>query len=193
MKIISAVFECGVVDVSKAPRAGMPQIAFFGRSNVGKSSLLNTLMGEKKLVKVSATPGKTRELNFFRVNEAFYFVDLPGIGYAKVGMKERDRMADRIRLYVERAEDLRGIVYLVDLRHGGTPLDVETVETLRSLGRPVLVVGSKRDKLNQSEYAKALRTVQERFQLDAPPITVSSLKKTGMDQLWSALTEILVV
>jgi len=193
MKIFSAVFDRGVVDMAQVPSEGMPQIAFLGRSNVGKSSLLNTLMCEKKLVKVSATPGKTRELNFFKVNEAFYFVDLPGIGYAKVGIKERDRMAERIRLYVEKAEDLRGIVYLVDLRHGGTPMDLETVETLRSLGRPVLVVGSKRDKLNQSELAKSLRTVQQRFGLEAPPIAVSSFKKTGIDQLWSSLTEILVV
>jgi GTP-binding protein len=193
MKILSAVFELGVTNMAQVPCAGMPQIAFLGRSNVGKSSLLNTLMGEKKLVKVSATPGKTRELNFFRVNEAFYFVDLPGVGYAKVGIKERDRMAERIKHYVEKAEDLRGIVYLVDLRHGGTPMDIATVDILRALGRPVLVVGSKRDKLNQSEFAKSLRLVQERFGLDAPPLAVSSFKKTGIDQLWSALTEILVV
>ena len=193
MNILSAVFERGVVSIDQVPNLGMPQIAFLGRSNVGKSSLLNTLMGQKNLVKVSATPGKTREINFFCVNEAFYLVDLPGIGYAKVGIKERDRMADRIRDYVEKANDLRGIVYLIDLRHGGTPIDIETVETLRSLGRPVLVVGSKRDKLNQSEFQKALRLTQQRLGLDAPPIAVSSLKKTGLDLLWSALTEILVV
>ena len=192
MKILSAVFEKSVVELKQVPDQGRPQIAFLGRSNVGKSSLLNTLMGVKKLVKVSATPGKTRELNFFLVNEAFYFVDLPGIGYAKVGIKERDRMAERIRTYVEKAADLKGVVYLVDMRLGGTPLDVETVEILRSLGRPVLVVGSKRDKLNQSELAKALRTMQERFQLDAPPLAVSSAKEKGLDQLWSALGEILV-
>lgn len=193
MKIISAEFDRGVVDIAQVPDQGMPQVAFLGRSNVGKSSLLNVLMGQKNLVKVSATPGKTREINFFRVNEAFYLVDLPGIGYAKVGIKERDRMADRIRNYVEKAQDLRGVVYLVDLRHGGTAMDIETVETIRALGRPVLVVGSKRDKLNQSEFSKSLRLVQDRLGLDAPPLAVSSFKKTGMDQLWSALTEILVV
>ncbi len=192
MKILSAVFSRGVVSLSQLPEDTLPQIAFLGRSNVGKSSLLNTLMGDRKLVKVSATPGKTRELNFFLVNDAFYMVDLPGIGFAKVSIAERDRMAERIRLYVEKSENLRGIVYLVDLRHGGTPLDIETVAKLRDIGRPVLVVGSKRDKLNQSELAKAMRQVQERFELDAPPIAVSSLKKTGVDQLWSALTEVLV-
>ena len=172
-----------------APEEHLPQIAFLGRSNVGKSSLMNTLMGQKKLVKISSTPGKTRELNFFKVNDEFFLVDLPGVGFAKVNNAKRDQMSDFIREYVEKCKDLKGLIYLVDIRHGGTPIDIETVESIRATGCPVLVVASKRDKVNQSELAKGLRDIQQRLDLDQKPLCVSSLKKTGLDELWTEILE----
>ena len=145
--VTSAEFVKAAVNLKGLPQERLPQVAFLGRSNVGKSSLMNALMGQKKLVKVSATPGKTREINFFKVNGQFFLVDLPGVGFAKVSNSKRDEMADFIRDYVEKCQDLRGLVYLVDIRHGGTPIDIETVESIRATGCPVLVIASKRDKV----------------------------------------------
>ena len=185
--ITSAEFVKAAVNLKGLPMERLPQVAFLGRSNVGKSSLLNTLMGQKKLVKISATPGKTREINFFKVNNQFFLVDLPGVGFAKVSNSKRDEMADFIREYVEKCQDLRGLVYLVDIRHGGTPIDIETVESIRATGCPVLVVASKRDKVNQSELAKNLKLIQERLSLPTKPICVSSFKKTGLEALWQEI------
>ncbi|MCQ2055208.1 MAG: ribosome biogenesis GTP-binding protein YihA/YsxC [Fibrobacter sp.] len=188
-EIRSAEFVKAAVNLKGLPSERLPQVAFLGRSNVGKSSLLNTLMGQKKLVKVSAAPGKTREINFFKVNNQFFLVDLPGVGFAKVSNAKRDEMSDFIREYVEKCKDLRGLVYLVDIRHGGTPIDIETVESIRNTGCPVLVIASKRDKVNQSECAKSLKQIQERLGLDSKPICVSSLKKTGLDALWQEILD----
>ncbi len=191
MQIFSALFVKSAVDLKDLPEERLPQIAFLGRSNVGKSTLLNALMGEKNLVKTSATPGKTREINFFKVNEAFFLVDLPGVGFAKVSIKQRDLMADSIRNYIENAEDLRGVVYLVDIRHAGTAMDLHTVEELRKTGVPVLIVASKRDKVNQSELSKNKKLIQEKFDLPTPPITVSAVSKFGLDSLWFELLNVI--
>lgn len=189
VKIFSARFVKSALELRDLPEQRLPQVAFLGRSNVGKSSLLNALLGEKKLVKVSSTPGKTRELNFFCVNDALYVVDLPGVGYAKVGFATKDKMAGSIRSYIERCEDLKGVVYLVDIRHGGTPIDIETVSHIREAGRPVLIVASKCDKVNQSEFAKNMKKIRENFGLDSNPLAVSSLKKTGLAELWAEILQ----
>ena len=190
-RVYSADFVVGATSLKDLPDDKLPQIAFLGRSNVGKSSLLAALMGKKGLVKISAAPGKTRELNFFRVNDAFYFVDLPGIGYAKVSIAKRAEMGEMIRNYVERSTQLRGIVYLVDMRHAGTPLDIETVETLRSLGKPVLVVANKRDKLSQAESVVASQHLQNRLGLEEPPMAVSAVTRFGFEPLWESILEAL--
>lgn len=184
VQILSVEFVKGAVEVKDLPEERLPQVAFLGRSNVGKSTLLNALMGEKNLVKTSGTPGKTREINFFRVNEAFFLVDLPGVGYAKVSIKQRNVMAETIRNYIEKAEDLCGVIYLVDIRHAGTAIDVLTVEELRKTGVPVLVVASKGDKVNQTELRQNIKQIKERFALPENPIVVSSLRQTGFDELW---------
>ena len=183
----SAKFVKAAVNLKGLPEERLPQVGFLGRSNVGKSSLMNALMGQKNLVKVSSTPGKTRELNFFKVNGKFFLVDLPGVGFAKVSIQKRDEMGDFIREYVEKCKDLRGLIYLVDIRHGGTAIDIETVESIRATGCPVLVVASKRDKVNQSEFAKNTKLIQERMGLDSKPLAVSALKKTGLDHLWQEI------
>ncbi|MCQ2060852.1 MAG: ribosome biogenesis GTP-binding protein YihA/YsxC [Fibrobacter sp.] len=185
--VTSSAFAKSAISLKGVPNEGVPQVAFLGRSNVGKSSLLNALMGQKKLVKVSSTPGKTRELNFFKVNDAFFLVDLPGVGFAQVSVAKRDEMAKFIREYVEKCKDLCGLVYLVDIRHGGTPIDIETVESIRATGCPVLVVASKRDKVNQTELAKNLKLIQERLSLPTPPLCVSVLKKFGLEALWQEI------
>ena len=187
--IFSAEFVKSAVSLKGLPNERLPQVAFLGRSNVGKSSLLNALTGQKNLVKTSSTPGKPREINFFRINKAFFLVDLPGVGFAKVSNAKRDEMSDFIRDYVEKCKDLRGLVYLVDIRHGGTPIDIETVESIRATGCPVLVIASKRDKVNQSELAKNLKLIQERLSLPVKPLCVSSFKKNGLEPLWQEILD----
>ncbi len=191
INVTSAQFVKAATSLKGLPEERLPMVAFLGRSNVGKSSLMNALMGKKDLVKVSSTPGKTREINFFKVNKTFYLVDLPGVGFAKVNNAKRDQMSEFIREFVEKCKDLKGLVYLVDIRHGGHDIDMETVESIRATGCPVLIVGSKRDKVNQSELAQGLRKIRENFDLDANPLCVSSLKKFGLDYLWERILEAL--
>ncbi|GHV13962.1 putative GTP-binding protein EngB [Fibrobacterales bacterium] len=189
MQISKVSFVLGAASIKQVPQDGIPQIAFLGRSNAGKSSLMNALFG-RQIVKTSNTPGKTRELNFFLVNENFYFVDLPGVGYAKVGMNQRDEMAKRIKDYVERAHDLRGVVYLLDIRHGGHAIDFETLNGIRAAGRPILLVASKADKLNQKELFEAKKKLIENFGLEQP-LAVSARTKKGMPELWREIDTLL--
>lgn len=189
--ITSAVFAKAAVDIKGLPEERLPHVAFLGRSNVGKSSLMNALLGRKDLVKVSSTPGKTRELNFFKINDTFFLVDLPGVGYAKVSASKSEQMSSAIREYVAKCKDLKGLVYLVDIRRGGSDMDIQAVENIRAAGCPVLIVASKRDKANQSELAKGLRSIKEKFGLNENPLCVSSLKKYGLDQLWTEILDIM--
>jgi len=193
MQISAVNFVLGAASIKQVPRDGIPQLAFLGRSNAGKSSLLNTLLG-KKIVKISNTPGKTREINFFLVNSpnnSYYFVDLPGVGYAKVSKSMRDEMANRIKNYVEKAHDLKGIVYLLDIRHGGHQIDFETINGIKNTGIPVLLVASKADKLNQSEFIAAKKRLKENFCLPEPPLAVSSKTKKGLPELWKEIDTLL--
>ena len=141
--MVEAEFIMAATKPSQFPSDGLPQIAFLGRSNVGKSSLLNALSGKKKLVRISSKPGKTKEINFFKINQAFYLVDLPGVGFAGVNFEKVREMEVGIRSYVENAKELRGIIYLIDSKIGPQPIDVEVIENIRSLGCPVLPVMSK--------------------------------------------------
>jgi len=193
MQISAVNFVLGATSIKQVPHDGIPQLAFLGRSNSGKSSLLNALLG-KKIVKISNTPGKTREINFFLVNSqnnSYYFVDLPGVGYAKISKSMRDEMANRIRNYVEKAHDLKGIVYLLDIRHGGHQIDFETINGIKNAHVPILLIASKADKLNQSEFIAAQKKIKENFCLPEVPLAVSSKTKKGMPELWKEINALL--
>ena len=190
MRISAVNFVLGAASIKQVPKDGVPQIAFLGRSNAGKSSLLNALF-EKQIVKISNKPGKTREINFFLVNNSYYFVDLPGVGYAKVSINMRDEMATRIKNYVEKAHDLKGIVYLLDIRHGGHKIDFETINGIKNAGVPVLLVASKADKANQSEFAAARKKIRENFSLSELPLAISSKTKKGFPELWKQIDMLL--
>jgi len=196
MQISTVNFVLGAASIKQVPNEGIPQIAFLGRSNAGKSSLLNALF-KKQIVKISNTPGKTREINFFLatdpLNHSFYFVDLPGVGYAKVSISIRNEMANRIKNYVEKAHDLKGIVYLLDMRHGGHQIDFETINGIKSTGVPILLVASKADKLKQSEFAAARKKIKENFCLPELPLTISSKTKKGLPELWKEIDTLLGV
>jgi GTP-binding protein len=170
-------------------RDGRPEILFVGRSNVGKSSLLNRLLGKKGLARTSQTPGRTRAVNYFLVNDRCYFVDLPGYGYAKAGKDERREWAELVDGYVREVVERAWVVLLVDGKVGATPLDVEAFRYLASLGAGITVVATKMDKLPGGKRAKALSEIRRTLSLgeDIHLIPVSAESGDGMKELWSTI------
>ncbi len=151
MQFRSAEFTIGAVRAADLPTAGQPEIAFAGRSNVGKSTLINRILQRKKLARTSSTPGKTQQLNYYWINEQFYFVDLPGYGFVRGGVNLRDKLGRMTKGYVEKREPLRAIIQLVDIRHGPTELDSMMIDWLKEMERPFLLVFTKADKLSRSK------------------------------------------
>lgn len=164
---------------------GPPEIAFAGRSNVGKSSLINLLTGRRKLAKVSQNPGKTRTINFFNIDDAWRIVDLPGYGYARVSKAESESWGKMMEDYLETRESLVSVVQLVDCRHEPTAQDIQMFEYLRYYELAHLVVATKADKLSKNELSKNLAMIRKNLKLtsDEKLLAVSVLKKTGVDIL----------
>jgi GTP-binding protein len=151
MRILSADFVVGAVGEANSPTDGLPEVAFAGRSNVGKSSLINCLVQRRKLAHTSSTPGRTQQLNYYRVNDRLYLVDLPGYGYVRGGVDLRRTLGRLTEKYLTRRDSLRAVVLLIDARHGPTALDLEMVQSLRAGGRPFLLVLTKADKLTRGK------------------------------------------
>jgi len=191
---IRDVEYAGTIAKPGGPAPGaLPQVAFSGRSNVGKSSLINTLLRRtrNKIAHVSATPGKTQALNFYRVNEAFFLVDLPGYGYAKVPEGTRRDWAALIEWYLAESGQVKGVVHLVDARHKPTEHDLTMVGYLAEVELPTLVVLTKTDKLKRSERERAFRRAQEALGLDEAQILAFSSKTgEGREALLEALDEL---
>lgn len=199
MRTQSAEFARSAHTVQDFPRDGLPQVAFVGRSNVGKSSLLNRLLGRKALARVSRTPGRTRGVNFFLVGPRasgarcprLYFVDLPGYGYAKAGKDERRRWADLMETYFTAATPRPHVVQLVDGHVGATDLDRQAHEYLASLGLEVVVAATKIDRVRRHRRPQALAAIAERLELadGASPVAVSARSGEGMSELWRVIAE----
>ena len=191
MKIQSATFLKSCSKVNQLPKDGLPQIAFCGRSNCGKSSLLNVLTNRKGLAKVSRTPGRTQLINLFLINEKFYLVDLPGFGFAKVTKKKQNELGEMITSFVQEAPDLIGMVFLLDIRHKPSAQDRIMQEFLVEEELPTLHVATKADKIGSSKRPKHLKIIRESLTLEKsdPIIMVSSLKYTGIKELLRALDE----
>ena len=196
MKIRSAEFIRSCVNPEQFPTGLVPEIAFVGRSNVGKSSLINSLLQRKGLAKVSRTPGKTRAINLFAIStddhtlSRFMLADLPGYGYAKVSRSERAQWAPLIEQYLSQREQLRMVVLLIESRVVSTK-DGETIAWLRSIGHEPLVVATKVDKLKPSERVAALRRLQKGLGLDDSRMftAYSSMTGEGRERLWTVLKE----
>lgn len=191
MRIIRSELEAVAVRPNQYPNANLDEIAFVGRSNVGKSSLLNLLTNRKSLARVSGNPGKTRTINFYLINGAFRFVDLPGYGYAKVSKSitaDWDRMMDD---FFKQRKNLRRVVQLVDIRHEPSKLDIQMYEYLRSYGLDGLVCATKADKISGNQKQKNLSVIRKSLNLgkDDKIVAVSALKKTGHDVLLNYIAD----
>jgi len=188
LKKINCQFIGSFYSYDQLPRDRRPQIAFAGRSNVGKSSLLNELTGQKKLAKVSQTPGKTRSINFFLVNDRFYFVDLPGYGYAKVSKKERLSWGKLIENYLEKSENLYGLILLLDCRREVTEGDHQLISWLLERKIPAIIVITKADKLNKDKVNRKRHQIKENYDLTAIPFSVIS--GMGKKEIWNAIFDL---
>ncbi|NRT33727.1 GTP-binding protein [Clostridium beijerinckii] len=185
MRIKKSDFITSAVKKNQYPIDNRVEVAFVGRSNVGKSSLINSLTNRKKLAKVSQTPGKTRLVNFFLINDDFYLVDLPGYGYAKVSKAEKDSWGKTVEMYLTGREQLQRVVLLVDSRHKPTGDDIMMHEWIKHFGYDVIVVATKSDKLTRNELKKNEKVIKETLKLnpDDKLYFFSSLNKDGKDEL----------
>ena len=193
MKINKSDLETVAVKPSQYPAPDLREIAFAGRSNVGKSSLLNLLTGRRKLARVSGSPGKTRTINFYIINDAFRIVDLPGYGYAKVAKSVSAGWGEMMERYLQTRENLVKVVQLVDSRHAPSKQDVEMYEYLRHYGLDGLVVATKADKISRNQMAKQMKLIKQTLGLSSEDVVipVSALKKTGYQELLDEMEKIL--
>jgi GTP-binding protein len=189
MKITKSELEAVAVKPSQYPAPGIPEIAFAGRSNVGKSSLLNLITGRKSLARVSGSPGKTRTINFYLCNDEFRIVDLPGYGFARVSKSESEKWGRMMEAYLEKRPGLIKVVQLVDIRHKPSAQDVQMYEYLKYYGLDGIVVATKADKISANEKARNIKTIRTELGMEKSDlvIPVSALKKTGADELLSAI------
>lgn len=191
MIIKQAEFVVSAVHPRQYPEGDRFEVAFVGRSNVGKSSLINTLTNRKKLVKVSGVPGKTRLINFFLINNEHFFVDLPGYGYAKVSKTEKEKWGKVMEEYLVKRGNLKKIILLVDSRHKPTADDITMYNFIKYYNYEPIIVATKIDKLSKNEISKNLKIIRETLQLDPTEeiFKFSSLKRTGIEELLEKIFE----
>lgn len=186
-----AEFARGAARWADLPDDGLPEVVLLGRSNVGKSSLLNFLLGRRELAYTSKTPGRTQQFNYFLIDGAFYLVDLPGYGYAKVSKAERAAWAKRITRYLLERPTLRAVVHLVDGRHPPMAIDVEAARLVSTAHRPTIVALTKADKATQAELAAHAGAVRSMLagvgNAGATIVATSAAKGTGRAELWAAI------
>ena len=186
MIIKNSDYAVSAVREDQYPKDNLPEIALAGRSNVGKSSLINTLLNIKNLARTSSQPGKTQTLNFYIVNEEFYLVDVPGYGYAKVSQKQREAFGEMIQDYLETRPNLKGLIILVDARHEPTKDDIAMYDYAQYLNLPILVVCTKMDKIKKSQINKVLSNLKKHLDLNYENVSVltfSSVSKLHVKEL----------
>ena len=181
---------CGIT--SSIPDHTMPEIAFAGKSNVGKSSLINALMNRKALARTSAQPGKTQTINFYNINQAMYLVDLPGYGFAKVPESERVKWGKMIERYLHRSKQLKAVFLLVDIRHKPSGNDKTMYDWIVYQGFHPIIIATKLDKLKRSQIEKCIREVRTGLGLQSDDILIpfSSVTRQGRDEIWQVMDEL---
>lgn len=178
VKIKKAEYILSAAWKSQWPEESFPEMCLAGRSNVGKSSFINAMLSRNGLAKVSSTPGKTRTLNFFNVNDALYFVDVPGYGYAKVDNNVTKQFGKTMDEYISERQTLRGFILLVDYRHKPTPEDIAMYGLYKYYEIPTLVIGTKKDKVNRSQYKKQEKLIKETLDFDEDDVFVAYSSET---------------
>jgi GTP-binding protein len=194
MKVFSVEFVKSGLAPEEYPDDHCPEIAFAGRSNVGKSSAINVLLGRKGVARISSTPGKTRQINFFKINRSFYFVDLPGYGYARVPKGIKASWASSLEHYLMNRKQLRGVVLLLDARHPPTDMDLQMKVWLEHTGIPYLVVITKMDKISPGDYRKVVEGHPAALGLGPTGHTVLTLSArtcTGKESMWRSIERLL--
>lgn len=194
IEIKKAELVAVTADPKQYPPDELYEIAFAGRSNVGKSSLLNLLTNRKKLARVSQSPGKTRTINFYEINDSFRIVDLPGYGYAKVSKSVSESWGKMMERYFETRQGLLKVIQLVDIRHEPSKQDVQMYDYLKHYGLDGIVVATKADKISRNQYQKSEKVIRQTLGMkpEDKVIPISSLKKTGHEKLLEEIEEILI-
>jgi GTP-binding protein len=189
MKVNQAEFIISAVGPAQYPVDALPEVALAGRSNVGKSSLINRMINRKNLARTSSKPGKTQQLNFYKINSDLFFVDLPGYGYAQVSKAERQKWGKFIEQYLLEREHLKLLLHVVDLRHPPTKDDQNMYEWLKHNGIPLCVVATKADKISRGQWQKHMKIVRETLGMDKADslILFSSETGQGKEELWSII------
>lgn len=192
MVIKNVSLETVIGVTSKIPDNQLPEIAFAGKSNVGKSSLINALMNRKSLARTSAQPGKTQTINFYNINDELYFVDLPGYGYAKVSQQEKEKWGKMIEKYLHRSKVLQAVFLLVDIRHEPSVNDRQMYEWILANGYHPIVIATKLDKINRSQIAKQVKLVKQGLGVDKDTIVIpfSAETKQGREEIYALIDQL---
>ena len=190
IKTVELETVCGIT--STIPDTGKPEVAFAGKSNVGKSSLINALMNRKSLARTSAQPGKTQTINFYNINEEMYLVDLPGYGYAKVSQSEKEKWGKLIEKYLKNSTHLKAVFLLVDIRHEPNANDKQMYEWITYNGYKPIIIATKLDKIKRSQIQKQMKIIREGLGLDKEStlIPFSAETKHGREEIWELMDSI---
>ena len=190
IKNVSLDIVCGIT--SKLPQTGRPEVAFAGKSNVGKSSLINGLLNRKALARTSSQPGKTQTINCYNVNESIYLVDLPGYGYAKVAQSEKEKWGKMIEKYLHTSKDLKAVFLLIDIRHEPSANDKMMYDWIVHNGYEPIIIATKLDKLKRSQVQKSIKMIKEGLKLrpGSSIFPFSAETKQGRDEIWAKIDEL---
>ena len=193
MVIKNVSLETVIGVTSKIPQNELPEIAFAGKSNVGKSSLINALINRKSLARTSSQPGKTQTINFYNINGELYFVDLPGYGYAKVSQQEKEKWGKMIERYLHQSKVLKAVFLLVDIRHDPSANDKTMYEWILSNGFHPIIIATKADKINRSQLQKQIKAVRQGLGADKDTVVIpfSAQTKQGREEIWETIEEVL--
>ena len=189
MKVHNVEMVISAVRPEQYPEGGLPEFALAGRSNVGKSSFINRMIGRKSMARISSKPGKTQTLNFYKIEEQLFFVDVPGYGYAKVSKTEREAWGKMIERYITGREELRAVVQIIDLRHPPTQDDIMMYDFMKHYEIPCIIIATKADKIPKGKWDKHKKIVRETLEMDKrdPLIIFSSETGLGFDEAWKEI------
>ena len=189
MKVNNVELVISAVRPDQYPEDGLPEFALAGRSNVGKSSFINKMIGRKSMARISSKPGKTQTLNFYKIEEKLFYVDVPGYGYAKVSKSEREAWGKMIERYITDREPLRAVVQIVDLRHPPSRDDIAMYDFMKHYGIPCIIIATKADKIPKGKWDKHKKIVRDTLEMDKndPLIVFSSETGLGRDEAWKEI------